>query len=132
MLFFEKLRQLRLSIGLTQEATAAELGVTTRAYQNYEAGRYPKKTGIFGKIAALFNVSIDYLLSEEDRYIMDAHDKGGSKSKKDVQKLLSEVGGLFAGGELSEDDKDKVLRTINDLYWKAKESNKRYARKGKR
>jgi DNA-binding XRE family transcriptional regulator len=117
-------------MGMTQGSVAAELGVTTRAYQNYEAGRvYPKKTAIYGKIASLFNVSADYLLSDEDKYVMEAHDKGGSKAKKDVQMLLSEVGGLFAGGELSDDDKDKVLRTINDLYWKAKENNKRYARK---
>jgi transcriptional regulator with XRE-family HTH domain len=129
MLFCEKLRQLRQTMGMTQENVAAELGVTTRAYQNYEAGRvYPKKTAIYGKIASLFNVSADYLLSDEDKYVMEAHDKGGSKAKKDVQMLLSEVGGLFAGGELSDDDKDKVLRTINDLYWKAKENNKRYSR----
>ncbi|MDR0453596.1 MAG: helix-turn-helix domain-containing protein [Deferribacteraceae bacterium] len=124
------MRQLRQTMGMTQGSVAAELGVTTRAYQNYEAGRvYPKKTAIYGKIASLFNVSADYLLSDEDKYVMEAHDKGGSKAKKDVQMLLSEVGGLFAGGELSDDDKDKVLRTINDLYWKAKENNKRYARK---
>lgn len=128
MLFGDKLTQLRRAAGMTQEAVANNLGVTCRAYQNYESGRvYPKKTEIYGKIAVLFQVSADYLLSDEDRYILDAHQKGGSKSMKDVQALVSEVGGLFAGGELSEEDKDKVLRTITELYWKAKENNKKYA-----
>jgi len=130
MLFCDKLRQLRQSMDMTQGEVAVKLGITTRAYQNYESGRvYPKNTSVYGKIASLFNVSADYLLSDEDRYVMDAHDKGGHQAKKDIQKLVSEVGGLFAGGELSEDDKDKVLRTINDLYWKAKDNNKRYAQK---
>ena len=130
MLFGKKLKQLRHSMNMTQEAAAAALGVTVRALQNYEAGRvYPKKTDVYGKAAALFNVSADYLLSDEDKYIMDAREKGGARTGKDVQQLISEVGGLFAGGELSEDDKDKVLRTINDLYWKAEENNKKYAPK---
>ena len=127
MLFGEKLKQLRLSNGYTQEKTAGELGVTVRAYQNYEACRvYPKNTSVFGKIATMFGVTADYLLSDEDRYIMDASEKGGSDAGRDVAALVSELGGFFAGGEFSEDDKDKVMRAINDLYWKAKESNKKY------
>ena len=128
MLFGEKLRQLRLSNGYTQEKTAEALGVTVRAYQNYEACRvYPKNTAVFGKIAATFGVTADYLLSDEDRYILDASEKGGSKARKDVAELVTELGGFFAGGEFSDEDKDKVMRAINDLYWKAKESNKKYA-----
>lgn len=127
MLFGEKLRELRQAAGLTQKEAAVKIGVAGRTYQNYEACRmYPKKTGLYKTISELFNVSADYLLSDEDKYIIDAHEKGGFKSKKDVQELITEVGGLFAGGELSEEDKDKVLRTINDLYWKAKEYNKKY------
>jgi transcriptional regulator with XRE-family HTH domain len=127
MLFGEKLRQLRLANGYTQEKTAGGLGVTVRAYQNYEACRvYPKSTAVFGKVAAMFSVTADYLLSDEDRYIMDASERGGAKARKDVAELVTELGGFFAGGQFSEDDKDKVMKTINDLYWRAKESNKKY------
>ncbi|MDR3210062.1 MAG: helix-turn-helix domain-containing protein [Oscillospiraceae bacterium] len=130
MLFCEKLKQLRRAAGLTQEETAAKLGVTCRAYQNYEAGKvYPKNTGIYGTIATLFDVTADYLLSDEDRYVMDAAAKGGAKSARDVTALVSEVGSLFAGGELSEEDMDKVMQTLNRLYWRAKEKNKKYAPK---
>ena len=128
MLFGEKLRQLRLANGFTQEKAAANLGVTVRAYQNYEACRvYPKNTAVFGKAAAMFEVTADYLLSDEDRYIMDAAERGGPKARKEVSELVTELGGFFAGGEFSDDDKDKVMKTINDLYWRAKESNKKYA-----
>ena len=40
--------------------------------------------------------------------------------------LVEEMGGLFAGGELSEDDIDGVMKAMQDLYWKAKEDNKKY------
>ena len=127
MLFGEKLRQLRLSNGYTQEKAAGELGVTVRAYQNYEACRvYPKSSVVLAKAAAVFNVTADYLLSDEDRYIMDASDRGGAKARREVAELVTDLGGFFAGGEFSDEDKDKVMRTINDLYWKAKETNKKY------
>jgi transcriptional regulator with XRE-family HTH domain len=125
MLFGEKLKQLRLASGLTQEAVAEKIGVTCRSYQNYEAGRrYPRQTEVYGKLALLFNVTADYLLTDEDQYLIDAHTKGGAKAMKDVQKLIAEVGGLFAGGELTQDDKDKVMIVLNDLYWKARQNNK--------
>jgi len=130
MRFGEKLIQLRRTGKLTQSETADRIGVTTRTYQNYEkGGLYPKKSDVYGKMAALFNVTVDYLLSTEDRYIIEAFEKGGSRRKKDIQALIADVGGLFAGGELSDDDKDKVMRTINDLYWQAKENNKKYTTK---
>ena len=130
MRFGEKLKQLRKAAKLTQKETAVKIGVSHRTYQNYETGGlYPKQTAIYGKIAALFDVTADYLLSDEDRYIIEAAEKGGSKSKKDIQALIADVGGLFAGGELSEDDKEKVMRTINDLYWQAKDKNKKYTPK---
>ena len=31
--------------------------------------------------------------------------------------LLSDMSALFAGGKLTDEDKDMVMKTINDLYW---------------
>jgi DNA-binding XRE family transcriptional regulator len=130
MQFGEKLKQLRIVANLTQVVTAGKIGVSLRTYQNYEMCKmYPKQTAIYGRISTLFDVSADYLLTEEDKYIIAASEIGGSKAKKDVKALVTEVGGLFAGGELSDDDKDKVMKTINDLYWLAKEKNKKYTPK---
>ena len=46
-----------------------------------------------------------------------------------AEKLIEEVGGLFAGGELNEEDKDKVFRAITEMYWKAKDNNRKYTPK---
>ena len=42
---------------------------------------------------------------------------------------MSEVTGLFAGGEMAEEDMDTMMKAISDAYWIAKEKNRKYTRK---
>ena len=130
MLFKERLVQLRLTKGWNQDEAAKQLGIAKRTLQYYEAGeKYPRVPGVYKRIGEVFDIDSDFLLSEEDYQIIFAIEKGGAKVRRDVQALVTEVGGLFAGGELSDDDKDKVLQTITALYWRAKENNKKYTPK---
>lgn len=132
MRFSQRLKQLRLLKDMTQEELSKALNISPRTIQNYELGQcYPRKQETLMNIAGFFDVDVKSLMSNEDVYIMDAAVKGGSAAKKDVMELVNDIGGMFAGGELSEEDKDKVMRTINDLYWKSKEKNKRYSNKTK-
>ena len=132
MKFGEKLKLLRRQAKWTQEQAARAIGVSTRTYQNYELCRmYPKQSNLYTKIADIYNVTIDYLLTNEEQLIADAAVRGGAKAKREVQTLVSQLGGLFAGGELTENDKDKVMRAINDLYWDAKLNNRKYGSKKK-
>ena len=124
MQFGERLLQLRRTKGWNQEETAKQLGVSKRTIHSYETGTYPRKSDMYKKIGEVFGIDPDSLLSDEDMQVIFAIKKGGTKVRRDVQALVTEVGGLFAGGELSEDDKDKVLKTITDLYWIAKDKNK--------
>ena len=48
-----------------------------------------------------------------------------------VEALVSEISGLFAGGELDEAEKDAIMAALNRAYWDAKEDNKKYASKTK-
>ena len=41
----------------------------------------------------------------------------------DAETLSADVSALFAGGELSEEAKDAVMRALQDAYWMAKERN---------
>ena len=125
MLFGEKLKALRLENGYTQEKLAEMAEISKRTLINYEQGRcYPKQTDIYSKFAEIFNVTVDYLLCDEDRYVQDAETRGGASSAREVANLLSGARAMFAGGSLSEEDKDKVIRKLNELYWDAKEKNK--------
>lgn len=117
MKFGEKLRTLRIQNHLTQSVLAEKLGVSLRTLQNYEAGKiYPKQTEIYARIASLFSVSTDYLLSEDNTIASPVQ-------AMQAEELVAQIGSLFSGGELSDEDKDKVLCAINDLYWQAKRQN---------
>ena len=125
MTFGNKLRALRKKAGMTQEMLAIEIGVTARMITHYESGKsYPplEKTP---KIAKFFGVTIDSLMSEEEEFISKAHELGGSKGMRDAAALIEEVSGLFAGGSLSDDDKEAVFKAITNAYWMAREESKR-------
>ena len=84
------------------------------------------------KIADALNTTTEYLLGSSGTYVVEAHEKGGAKAAKDIEELVSEVTGMFAGGELSEDAIEGAYKALTDAYWIAKENNKKYAPKTRR
>lgn len=62
MEFNSNLKKLRLVFGATQKEMADFLGITDRAYRNYELGRNEPSLSDLIRIADFFNVSIDGLL----------------------------------------------------------------------
>jgi Helix-turn-helix. len=128
MTFAQRLKEKRTSAQLSQQALADKVGITSRSIQNYENGnRYPNSLAIAVKIAEALQTTSEYLLAEEGPHIFDAAEKGGAKAKRDVKALVEEVTGLFAGGELAEEDKDAVMQAVTEAYWIAKKKNKKYA-----
>lgn len=120
--FARKLKALRTAASLTQEEMARRIGVPLRNYQNYEAGRfYPKSTAVYGRIAKAFDISVDALIGQtaEEEEIDAAR-----AARLQAQRILTMAGGLFAGAELSEEDKDLVMKAISDAYWQAKMKSK--------
>ncbi|PYG86699.1 DNA-binding XRE family transcriptional regulator [Ruminiclostridium sufflavum DSM 19573] len=130
MKFGEKLKDLRKEKGLNQTALAKEIGVSLRTVISYEAGKsYPKKREIYTRLAEYFDLDINYFLTEDEEFIVNAEEKYGNRAAKQAAELVTEIGGLFAGGELSEADKDAVMRSLQQAYWDAKEDNIKYTPK---
>ncbi|MBQ8841028.1 MAG: helix-turn-helix transcriptional regulator [Ruminiclostridium sp.] len=128
MNFTEKLQKLRKEKGFTQAELAEKVGVSTRSIQNYELGmRYPKRN-ILDKLCEILETRIEYLVSSDD-FIGLVHAEDGARGVASAQQLLNCAGALFAGGEMSEDDKDKVMLALQNIYWKAKEKNRKYSSK---
>lgn len=66
--FSEKIRQLRIERGLSQNEVAKELGLARTAIGNYEQGiREPSLDGL-KKFCDYFDVSADYLIGRKDDY----------------------------------------------------------------
>jgi len=123
--FAEKLKTIRLSSGVSQERVSAELGVSKRTIINYENGLTLPPVNMLPKIAKFFGVAIESLVSEDEEFVAAAYERGGSRGAREAEALVSEVSGLFAGGRLSDADKDAVMRAIQNAYWIAKEESKR-------
>ena len=130
MKFCEKLKEARTRAGLKQEELAKALGVSLRTITNYESGeRYPKKREIYYKLAELFHTEENYFLNEDEDFLLTAAEKYGSKGAKQARELMEEVSGLFAGGNIADEDLDEMMRGIQEAYWIAKEKNKKYSPK---
>lgn len=129
MVFKDRLREKRKEKKLTQQALAKEAGVGYRTIQGYELGQSrPGSIEIVQRLAEALDTSVEYLLGGSSGvYVIEAQEKGGAKAAKDIEELVGEISGLFAGGELSEDAMDGAMRALNDAYWIAKEKNKKYA-----
>ena len=124
MTFGEKFRLERKKRGESQEQTAKGLGVTRRMITKYENDlSYPRTREAVQRIADYFSVPVNYFLTEDDEFIIAATTQYGSRGAAQAKALIEGVSGLCTGGELSEEDKDVVMRALQDIYWESKARN---------
>lgn len=129
--FGKKLKAYRMSLEMSQKDFAAHIGIPLPTYQNYEIGhRYPRNMEVVNKIAVALGTTAEDLLGAEGGYIMEAGEKGGSRDKKKMQQLVTQMSAMFAGGEIDEESKDAAMAALNEVYWKHKiENRQRYTPK---
>ncbi len=121
MKFAEKLRTLRAQKKVSQKAAAEGGGVSLRAYTSYEQeGRYPRNRDVYRRLAEYFGVEVNYLLTEDEDFVVRAGEQYGGQGKRQAEALVAEISGLFAGGTLAEEDQDEMMKAIMDAYWIAK------------
>lgn len=125
MKFGEKVRLLRTEKKLSQTELGKLCGLSLRTIRNYEVdGRYPKQREVYTKLADALGCEVNYLLAEDEEFVLQAQQTYGYKGAKDAEAVIADVSALFAGEQLSEQDKDAVMRALQDAYWMAKERNK--------
>ena len=129
MKFGEKLKKLRAEKGLTQQDVSEAIGVSRRTYVSYEQeGRYPRKREIYVKLADAFKCDVNYLMTEDEEFVTSSGEKYGNRGKRQAEELVAEISGMFAGGDISEEDKDAVFLALQRAYVLAKEVNRKYIR----
>ena len=130
MKFGEKLRMYRLEKGMTQAQLAQAAGLGLNTICTYENGKtYPQNRNVYATLANILGVDPDHLHNENDDFIADAAKKYGARGLEQAQMLVDGLTGLFAGGELAEEDMDIMLKAVQDAYWIAKEKNRKYTPK---
>ena len=130
MKFGEKVRAARRNAGMSQEALAKAVDVSLRTILGYEnENRYPRKREIYAKLADTLHVNVNYLLAEDEDFAAAAAEKYASRGKQQAESLVAELSGLFAGGELADEDMDAMMRAMQEAYWTAKESSRKLVQK---
>ena len=130
MTFGEKVKNERNRLGLNKDELAKKIGVTRRVISSYENdSSRPRGTERYKKLAEALGVNINYLLSEDEAFIADVEDNYGHRGAKQAKELLAEVTGLFAGGEMADEDMREMVDAIQEAYLIAKKNNKKYTPK---
>ena len=130
MKFGPKLKHLRNQRGLTQSEFAEAIGVSRRTLCYYEEGKtYPKNRAIYKKLADYFEMDVNYFLTEDEEFIAEAAEKYGRRGRSQAEAILTQASALFAGGELSDADKEAFVRELQELYFDSKERTKKFTPK---
>ena len=130
MTFGEKVKTLRTTKKMSQAQLAQELGVALRTVSGWEnQNRYPKKRELYQNLADILGCDISYLMSEEESFITKASEQYGSRGAKQAQQILEQAAAMFAGGELSDEDKTAFMDEIQMLYLDSKQRAKKFTPK---
>ena len=121
MKFGEKLKEQRTKAKLSQSELAKIIGCTRNTLVNYETGAsYPQDRSVYTKFAKLFNVDVNYFLTEDEEFLTMAAENYGKRGQAQAAMLLEQAGALFAGGELSEADQIAFLHEMQGLFLESK------------
>jgi transcriptional regulator with XRE-family HTH domain len=132
--FGEKVALARYKLKLSQAELGKKIGVSLRSVYAYEKNeKMPRKCKLL-LLAEVLKVSTKYLLDEDcedpledierDPYYSDAQKRYGIRGMTDVEALLNANKALFAGGELSQEQKDAFFEAVMSSYVICKEAAK--------
>lgn len=123
------LRKLRK---LTQKQMADKLKMGRSNFGHIENDRVVPTSEDLQLIADILETSTDYLLGRSDvvRESPATYDAipawATAKDKRDFKKMLEDDAPvMFDGVPLDDDDKEKVLKVLEAVFWDAKKKNKR-------
>lgn len=86
----ERIRRLRLANSLSQVELADKLGVTKQSVSNWENDNIQPSIDMLIKIASVFSVSTDYLLSLDERKYIEVSGLS-DKVVAHIQQIISDI-----------------------------------------
>lgn len=141
--FAEKVFDARTELGFSQSQLGERVGVSLRSILAYEKGEKTPRPSTVLKLARVLNVSVKFLTDEncenpledieKDGYIEEARERYGAKGARDLDTLIRENCALFAGGELTAEEKDVFFEALTKAYIACKEeAREKFTPKGKK
>ncbi len=125
MTFGEKLKQERRNRNMDQASFAKLLGVSVHSVSDYETGKaYPRTRKAYDRIAKTLNLNINFLLTEEDEFLLETAAEYGSRGKRSAKKLLDDAAAMYAGGEMADEDMEELIFGLQEIFIDAKRKNR--------
>ena len=116
----DRIKELRKQHGWTQAELAKKMSVSQQTIGSWEVGRAEPNSEALTKLAHLFNVSTDYLLSN--------HKTPEWATKEDIielDKMLdSNVNMAYGGETLTDEEKQRVKGVLTGLFWVFRKEDK--------
>ncbi|MDL2238535.1 helix-turn-helix transcriptional regulator [Christensenellaceae bacterium OttesenSCG-928-K19] len=133
MTFGKKVKILRTEKGWSQKEVAEQLGITMRAYQNYELNNVlPRKKDILTKLCEMYGVTKGQLLDDNDLFYIDVRERYGAKGEAQAKKILGEAQAYLAGGDIKDEDREAFMESFMRMYLRSKElAKEKYGKKKK-
>ena len=111
-----KIRELRLSLNLTQSDLAEKLGINQSAVGKYERGELEPSISTLRLLSKIFECSIDYIVCNSDDFGVISISNDGAQLSSEEAQLLHDFRAL------SPDLKNMLLATV--ATWKGTTANK--------
>ena len=136
----QTIQMLREKRRMTQKQLADLLYISDKTVSKWETGKGLPDIMLLEPLAKALHVSIRYLKDdtcenprediEKDIYILEAQNEYGARDARNVAALLAENQALFAGGELSQTEKDLFFEALMTAYVTSKQQAKeKYGKK---
>lgn len=127
----EKISEARYKLGISQTILGDKVGVSLRSILAYEKGESTPRMNVIYKLAKELGVSVKYLTDEncenpfedieKDGHIEEVHGRYGAKGARDLDTIINENCALFAGGDLSFEEKEIFFEALTKAYIACKE-----------
>lgn len=133
----DKLKALRLSKKITLAALSRSSGLSDRAIRYIENNERQPGVDAIKKLSAALDVSTSYFMDDDlfqeevdkEEVLAEAKEKYGSRGKAQAERIYQQTQALFAGGQLSEEDRSAFRDLMIDLFFETKEEAKKYTPK---
>ncbi len=101
---------------------AESVGITYRAFANYMSESRRPRREILNRIAEALGTSAEFLIDDEEELELTAEERlvrrlsNGTGDTTEAERFLSQSRGLFAGNQLSDEDKTVLMNCLIEIY----------------
>jgi transcriptional regulator with XRE-family HTH domain len=105
----EKIKQIRIARGFTQQELADRIGVKRNTFSQWESGARNISVDQLKDLARAVGVTLDYFQD--------------NPPERTLFQLMTQLEGVFTDAGIPEIDKDKAYQDIMKIYLKSKENS---------